>query len=230
MPKNNSLVDISNLSKVFINKKKHQQALGGISFSIGRGELVGYLGPNGAGKTTTVKILLGLLRPTGGTANVYTRRLGFVLDVPSLYSQLTLRDNIHFYSKFLGVPLSRALDRLAQVGMSAYLDGKVGTFSLGMRKRVELARALLNEPELLLLDEPMSGLDPTAQVALREILKEQMLKGVSMLVASHDLYNMQLLGTRFIFLKSGQIVSDVPASSVASDHELESFYHNVMGE
>lgn len=230
MPKNNSLVDICNLSKIFINKKTRQQALGGISFSIGRGELVGYLGPNGAGKTTTVKILLGLLRPTGGTAKVYTKRLGFVLDVPSLYPQLTLRDNIHFYSKFLGIPFNLSLDRLAQVGMSAYLDGKVGTFSLGMKKRAELARALLNEPDLLLLDEPMSGLDPAAQADLREILKEQMSKGVSMLVTSHDLYNMKLLGTRFIFLKSGLIVSDVPASNVASDHELEAFYHNVIGE
>jgi len=230
MPSNNVIVNVRGLSKIFVSKKTRQQALGGISFSIGQGELVGYLGPNGAGKTTTVRILLGLLRPSGGTVEVNARRIGFVLDVPSLYPQLTLKDNLQFYAGFLGVPFSRAIELLDQVGMCAHLDGKVGTFSLGMKKRAELARALLNEPDLLLLDEPMSGLDPAAQAELRDILKGQMSHGVSMLVTSHDLYNIQLLATRFLFLKRGLIMGDVPASNVASSQMLEALYHDRMGE
>jgi len=230
MPSDGVIVNVSDLSKIFVNRKTRLQALGGISFSIGQGELVGYLGPNGAGKTTTVRVLLGLLRPSGGTVEVHARRIGFVLDVPSLYPQLTLDDNLRFYSTFLGVPFTNALDRLTQVGMSAHLNEKVGTFSLGMKKRAELARALLNEPDLLMLDEPMSGLDPSAQAELRDILEEQMSHGVSMLVTSHDLYNIQLLATRFLFLKRGLIAGDVPASNVTSGQMLETLYHDTMGE
>lgn len=230
MPNAGVMVNVRHLSKIFINKKTQLQALGGISFSIGRGELVGYLGPNGAGKTTTVRILLGLLKPSGGTVEVHARRMGFVLDVPSLYPQLTLGDNLRFYSAFLGVPFTNAMDRLTQVGMSAHLNEKVGTFSLGMKKRAELARALLNEPDLLMLDEPMSGLDPSAQAQLRDILKEQVERGVSVLVTSHDLYNIQLLATRFLFLKGGLIAGDVPAAKVASGQMLEALYHDTMGD
>jgi len=230
MPTNNVIVNVLNLSKIFSRKNVHSQALGGISFSIDRGEVVGYLGPNGAGKTTTVRILLGLLKPTGGTVKVHAQRVGFVLDVPSLYPQLTLKDNLQFYSGFLDVPFSRALDLLKQVGMAAHLDRELGTFSRGMKKRVELARALLNEPDLLLLDEPLSGLDPAAQAGFRDILKEQMSQGVSMLVTSHDLYNIQLLATRFLFIKAGLIQGDVPASKITSSEMLEALYHSKIGE
>jgi len=224
-----SLAELRDVTKVFRGKKNPVQALGGISFSLAPGELVGYLGPNGAGKTTTVRILLGLLKPSSGTVMVRTQRVGFVLDVPSLYPQLSLRDNFRFYARLLGVPFEAAVAKLEQVGMAGHLEEKVETFSLGMKKRAELARALLNEPELLLLDEPASGLDPEAQAALRAVLEQQRAAGAAILVTSHDLYNMQLVATRFLFLKAGRIVGDVPASEVTSSQTLEALYRERMG-
>jgi len=155
--------------------------------------------------------------------------VGFVLDVPSLYPQLSLRDNFRFYARLLGVPFEAAVAKLEQVGMAGHLEEKVETFSLGMKKRAELARALLNEPELLLLDEPASGLDPEAQAALRAVLEQQRAAGAAILVTSHDLYNMQLVATRFLFLKAGRIVGDVPASEVSSSQTLEALYRERMG-
>jgi ABC-2 type transport system ATP-binding protein len=224
------LLRVTGLSKVFETKKARVAALSAVSFSMCRGEMVGYLGSNGAGKTTTVRAILGLLKPTAGTVEIQAQRVGFVLDVPSLYPQLTLKDNLRFYSALLGVPFERAKDCLALVGMSGHVDARVGTFSLGMKKRAELARALLNQPELLLLDEPFSDLDPSAQADLREILREQRSTGVSMLLTSHDLYNVQLLSTRFFFLKQGRLVRDLPASSASSSRELEILYHATLGE
>ena len=230
MASDDVMLRVTGLSKVFENRKERVEALAGVSFSIRKGEAVGYLGLNGAGKTTTVRAILGLLRPSAGIVETKAQRVGFVLDVPSLYPQRTLKDNLGFYSAVLGVPFERAKDCLALVGMSAHIDARVGTFSLGMKKRAEIARALLNQPELLMLDEPFSGLDPSAQASLRNILREQRSTGVSMLLTSHDLYNVRLLSTRFFFLKQGRLVGDLPASSAGSSRELEILYHATLGE
>lgn len=226
--KDQALIQVRDLEKDFRHKQKTMKALQGVSFSVQAGESVGYLGPNGAGKTTTLRILLGLLRPSAGTAEVRARRIGFVLDTPSLYSKLTLRQNLAFYAEILKVAPPSYLRWAEEFRLTEHLDKRVMTFSLGMGKKAEIARALMTEPDLLVLDEPSSGLDPAAQADLRAILRALSAKGVSILVTSHDLYNVQQICQRYIFIKDGRIVMDQSSGEI-STQELEKLYIEKIG-
>ncbi len=209
-----TVIQLDNVQKIFGD----HISLRGISFQVKQGDIFGYLGANGAGKTTTIRILLDLLRPSYGRATVLGRdssdassrlSLGFVLDADGLYNNLSARDNLDFYSRLYG--LKNNYERIDQVlektGLKARTWDKVGTFSKGMRQRLSLARALVHDPELLILDEPMSGIDPQGRIEMREIILSLVRDDhKTVFFSSHDLDEVQRVCNRIALLNRGEIL------------------------
>jgi ABC-2 type transport system ATP-binding protein len=194
-----------------------RQILTGISFAVERGDIFGFLGPNGAGKTTTIRILLGLYRADSGRASVMgadvisdasREKVGFVLDGDGLYEGMTAAANLAYYLKIYGKPVDGArIDRaLGLVGLADRSADKAGTYSKGMRQRLALARALVHDPEVLILDEPTSGVDPTAQMEIRQIMLDIAHKeGKTVFLSSHNLDEVQRICNRIAMLAGGEI-------------------------
>ena len=159
-----------------------------------RGEVYGFLGPNGAGKTTTLRMLLGLIRPTSGGAQVLGEqpgaprglaRLGALVEAPAFYPYLSGRDNLRVLAGHAGVAHARVEEVLAEVGLSARAGDRVAAYSLGMKQRLGVAAALLKDPELLILDEPTNGLDPAGMADMRAFIRSLGERGVTVLLSSH---------------------------------------------
>lgn len=200
-------------------KKKfgERQALNGVSLSVERGDVFGYLGPNGAGKTTTIRILLDLLRADAGVVKVLgeptdhkeaRRRIGFLLDADGLYDQLSAVENLEFYAELYGCKPSpnSVMELLDSVGLADRAKDRAGGYSKGMRRRLALARALVHDPELLILDEPMSGIDPSGQMELRAIIQSLVReRGKTILFSSHDLDEVGRLCNRIALIDQGEI-------------------------
>ncbi len=213
------MIEVQNLTKTFNGKT----VLKDVSFEVKEGEIFGYLGPNGAGKTTTLRIILGLLNPTSGNAFVMGQNLGLdenealrnkvgvLLEDDGVYDRLSAYENLDYYAQLYG--LSDRIERkrrirelLESVGLSDRINDKVGRFSKGMRRKLALARAIVHEPEVLFLDEPSLGLDPEAQIMVRDLilqLSEEM--GVTIFLNSHDLDEVQRICTKIAILQSGEI-------------------------
>jgi len=193
------------------------EAVSHVSFEIEHGEIVGFLGPNGAGKTTTLRMLAGLVRPTGGSCRVLgarvpgpnLRRVGTMIEEPSFYPYLSGRDNLRHAALIHGdVPRARVDEVLAFVHMQDAATKKVKAYSQGMRQRLALARALLSRPEVLLLDEPTNGLDPTGIAEFRESLRDVAAGGVTVLVSSHILAEVEKLVDRVLAIEKGVLGFD----------------------
>ncbi len=210
-----------------------RRVLHGITFHVRRGEIFGLLGPNGAGKTTTMRILLGLLRPTSGRALVFgrslsedstlRRRVGVVLEEDGLFARLSVHENLDFYAMVYGLSDKEERERrirevLECVGLYDVKDRVVGHLSRGMRRRLALARALVHEPEVLFLDEPMSGLDPEMRVAMRELLiRLSRRERVTILYTSHDLGEVEKTCSRVAVLMGGRIVAQGSLSDMLKE-------------
>ena len=203
--------------KPFTGKKV--EAVRGISFEVSRGEIFGFLGPNGAGKTTTLKMLMGLISPTAGRAFILGReapspeamaRVGFLPENPYVYPYLTPREFVTLCARLSGVRGAvlrrRVEDVLERVGMSYAIDRAVRALSKGMLQRVGLAAALVHEPELLVLDEPMSGLDPVGRKEVRDLIFEEKKAGRTVFFSSHILSDVELLCDRVCILRKGEVV------------------------
>jgi len=172
-------------------------AVDDLSFSVDRGEVVGFLGPNGAGKTTTLRTLVGLIEPTAGAATINgrhyrdledpLRHVGAVLEASSFYPGRSARNHLRVQATAAGIPRSRVDEVLELTRLAQAADRRVGTFSLGMRQRLGIATALLGGPEILIFDEPANGLDPEGVRWLRELLRSQAAEGRAVLVSSHML-------------------------------------------
>jgi len=192
-----------------------------VSFHVGEGEILGFLGPNGAGKTTTVKLLTGQLRPKHGSARVLgydmskeakkaSARIGVVFEEKNLYPRMTAEANLKFFAKLFGkkVDVDALLER---VGLGGKGKERVENFSKGMKQRLMVARALVNEPEVLFLDEPTDGLDPVSAETIRGIILEEKKEGVSILLTTHDMMEADRLSDRVAFINEGKIaVIDTP--------------------
>ena len=204
-------------------------ALNGVSFSVPRGSIYGFLGPNGAGKTTTLRILATLLRPTGGQAWVAgedvtrhpaeaRRHIGYMPDFFGVYDDLTVREYLEFYAQAHGVPRVRwpktIADLLELVDLGYKRDEFVETLSRGMKQRLGLTRCLVHDPEVLLLDEPASGLDPRARVEMREVLKEIAGMGKAVLISSHILPELEDLSTEVGIIHRGRMVASGTVNSI----------------
>jgi ABC-2 type transport system ATP-binding protein len=215
-----------------------RRALDGVSFTIERGEAVGYVGPNGAGKSSTVKILTGVLVPTAGEARVggrvphrerreHARRMGVVFGQRSqLWWDLPLRDSFELHRHVYRVPAARYrqnLDFCADLlGVGEHLDRPVRQLSLGQRMRAELALALLHDPEVLFLDEPTIGLDVVVKDRVRACLREAVrARGVTLLLTSHDLRDLETLCPRLLVLDRGRLVWDGPVAGLRARYGRE---------
>ncbi len=205
-----------------VKKYEKTLALNKASFQVKKGEIFGYIGPNGAGKTTTIRILLGLLKPNDGEVKVLgydiseldkiKGRIGFMLEERGLYENLTGYENLEFYSILYKVPKKIRENRIKElielVGLSGREKEKVKNYSTGMRQRLCLARSLLHEPELLLLDEPTTGLDVEGQKFIRDFLVNLANnKNVTIFITSHNLYEISQICTRIGIINKGEIVA-----------------------
>ena len=193
-------------------------AVDGINFAVDRGEVFGFLGPNGAGKTTTIAMLLGLVRPTAGSAEVLghdirrdlstaLRRVGAIVETPAFYPYLSGTDNLRIFCRIAGADeeVPSLLDR---VGLQGRGTDKVGTYSLGMRQRLGLASALIGDPELLVLDEPTNGLDPAGMQEMRHFVRALADKeGKTVFLSSHLLHEVEQVCDRVLILSRGRVVA-----------------------
>jgi ABC-2 type transport system ATP-binding protein len=195
-------------------------AVNHLNLEIRRGEIVGFLGPNGAGKTTSIRMLLGLIAPTAGRVEVFGHdlaterasllpRIGALVETPALYLHLTGRENLRAVGAVLGcVPRQRIEVVLEQVGLQTRQKDRVRTYSLGMKQRLGVGIALLNNPDLLILDEPANGLDPTGIVEMRDLLHRLAGEGKTIFLSSHLLSEVQQICSRVVVINAGKLVAD----------------------
>ncbi len=199
-------------------------AVDDLSFSVERGEVVGLLGPNGAGKTTTIRMLAALIPPTSGIATVggfrlgedddgVRRSIGILTETPGLYDRLSARRNLDFHARLQGVPdVTRTVDRyLHLVGLADRADDPAGMFSKGMRQKLALARALLHEPDVLLLDEPTAGLDPRMARVVRDFIASLKAEGRTILLSTHNLEEAEALCDRVALIQGRLVAFERPA-------------------
>ena len=197
------------------------EALRGLDFEVPAGQVTGFLGPNGAGKTTTFRALLGLTRPNGGDVEVLGHRVpdqlpeliksvGAIVEEPGLIKSLSGRANLEVAADTLGFGHDRIDELLEFVGLVADSRRAVGGYSKGMRQRLALAAALLGDPRLLILDEPLDGLDPAGQHAFRSRLRDLALEGRTVVVSSHDLSDVEQLADYVVVIDQGRLVAQGP--------------------
>jgi len=190
-----------------------------VSFDLGKGEMVALVGHNGAGKTTLMKLMLGLIRPTRGSIEVlgdnpaagqfvHRRHLGYLPENVSLDTALTGRETQTFYAKLKREPVAKALELLDTVGLGAAANRRVGTYSKGMRQRLGLAQALIGRPQLLLLDEPTTGLDPELRQTFYDAIQRLAADGATVLLSSHALTELEERAGRVIIMNRGTKVAD----------------------
>jgi lantibiotic transport system ATP-binding protein len=191
-------------------------ALRGLDLSVGRSQIYGFLGPNGAGKTTTIRMLLGLIRPSGGQVRLFGQalerhrsnllaRVGSLVETPSAYGHLTGRENLEVIRRMLDAPRENVLHLLELVGLTDAADRPARGYSLGMKGRLSLAAALLNDPELLILDEPTNGLDPAGIREVRDLIRALPARGITVLVSSHLLTEIEQLATHVGIIAEGRM-------------------------
>ncbi len=207
-----SVIDVRNLSFSY----GKVEAVKGISFSVKKGEILGFLGPNGAGKSTTIKILTGQLSPKSGSVSLLGRklvrdnseiqgRIGVCFEEKNLYLDMSARENLVFFAGLFGIKKFNPDDLLSRVSLYERADDRVSSYSKGMRQRLMVARSIVNDPEILFLDEPTDGLDPVSSKAIRELIQEQAKKGTAVLLTTHDMWEADELSDRVVFLSSGEI-------------------------
>ncbi len=217
------VIRIENLTKEFTSGwpgRPSVMALAGLSLTVNRGEIFGFLGPNGAGKTTTLKILMGLMSPSGGRIEVLgsrvgdvqvRRKIGFLPEAPYFYDYLTAEEFLYFYGNLAGLDRATLGDRvthlLAMVGMSEARHRQLRKFSKGMLQRVGLAQALIHDPELVVLDEPMSGLDPIGRKQIRDIILSLREQGKTVFFSSHIIPDVEMICDRVGVVMKGKLVA-----------------------
>ncbi len=214
------IIDVKNLSKQYMKQK----AVNNASFEIREGMICGLIGPNGAGKTTIMKILGGLVLPTEGSISVYggssdaeltkaRSRMSFIIETPYAKEKMTARENLEKQRLQKGIPDKKRIDEVLEiVGLQNTGKKIVKKFSLGMRQRLGIANALLTKPEIMVLDEPVNGLDPEGIVEIRELLlKLNREEHITIIISSHILSELSLLCTDYVFIHHGEILQTVSA-------------------
>ncbi len=194
------------------------QAVKGISFQVLPGEILGFLGPNGAGKSTTIKVLTGQLPPQGGRAEILGRRvgrgdpelqaqIGVCFEEKNLYLNMSGLENLNFFASLFGIREPHSLAALQRVGLADRAKDRVHSYSKGMRQRLMIARAFINSPRVLFLDEPTDGLDPVTAAEIRKTIREEAERGAAVLLTTHDMFEADELSDRVAFINEGEIVA-----------------------
>ncbi|WP_116451266.1 ABC transporter ATP-binding protein [Blastococcus litoris] len=212
------------LTKIYGDKP----AVDGITFTVEPGRVTGFLGPNGAGKSTTMRMILGLDRPTAGSVTVNGRRyadypaplreVGALLEARALHPGRSARDHLRWMAASNGIPRARVDEVLGLVGLEAVADKRVGKFSLGMGQRLGIAVALLGDPPVVVLDEPVNGLDPEGIRWVRNLARELAGQGRTVFVSSHLMSEMALTAEHLVVVGRGRILADSSMSDFIADH------------
>ncbi len=199
-----------------------QEAVCGIDFAVAAGEILGFLGPNGAGKSTTIKMLTGLLPPDSGEAKVLGHdivrergqvqaRIGVSFEEKNLYTDMSGWENLVFHARLFGIGDLDVNALLERVGLADRGNDRVDSYSKGMKQRLMMARALVNRPDVLFLDEPTDGLDPVSSMAIRELIRAEAARGAAVLLTTHDMAEADALSDRVAFIDQGRILAlDTP--------------------
>lgn len=205
-------ISATDLTKIYGSRA----ALSHGSFEVPMGSICGFVGPNGSGKTTTIRMLLGLISPSGGTATVlgesiahpekYLPKVGAMIEGPAFYPGLSGRENLKVLAELGGFPLSRVNQLLAKVDLADRGGSKFKTYSLGMKQRLGIAAALLPNPELLILDEPTNGLDPSGIQEVRGIIRDLADIGTTVFVSSHILSELEMICEYLVMLREGKVI------------------------
>lgn len=232
-------VEVSELSKIFPAQLGTPRKVGleAVSLSVYPGETFGLLGPNGAGKTTLQKIVLGLLRPTSGSVTVLgatpdqtavRERIGYLPENPYFYTYLTGREFLHFCGGLFQIPKAqltpRVNDLLERLSMTQAADTQLRKYSKGMLQRIGVAQALVNDPELVFLDEPMSGLDPLGRKQLRDLILDLKQAGKTIFFNTHILSDVELICDRIGILAGGKLVAYGAVADLTRDCSLEDLF------
>jgi len=201
---------------------KDKKVVDGVSINVKKGEIYGFLGQNGAGKTTTIRMIMGLVKPSEGEIELFGQRvlpgeyrhfnrIGSIIETPGFYPNLTARENLEIHRRLMGVTNKEYLDEALEItGMWDVSSKKVKSFSLGMKQRLGLARALLHRPELLILDEPTNGLDPVGIKEVRRLIQDLSLKrNITIFMSSHILSEVQQLATRIGIIHNGKLLEEI---------------------
>lgn len=238
------MITLKNISKIYAGSK--QPAVKNLSLQIQKGEVFGLLGPNGAGKTTTVKMLVGLMSPSSGSVQIFGKsphekivrqRIGFFPENPYFYQYLTATEFLRMCADIFDIPASKAQKKIEEVLSLVHLqpeawESKIHTYSKGMQQRLGLAQALINDPELIILDEPMSGLDPLGRAEVKEIILQLKKQGKTLFFNSHILADVEDLCTRVAIIDRGQNILEGTVAEVTKNgkHSLEQIFVRTISE
>ena len=238
-----SLLKIKNVKKayrkynLFGKEVSKFSALNGLNLNVNKGQIYGFLGPNGAGKTTTIKCIIGILEADSGEIIIdgkniknnelyFKNKIGFLPEQVGLYGRLTAKETLQFYGGFFDLSTDeiekRGKNLLARLGLEKDSKRKVAEYSLGMRKRLALCVALLNNPEILVLDEPTSGLDPRGVKALRVVLKDLNKKGLTIILSSHVLTEVQEICSHVGIINRGKLIREESIEDIRKEIEKKS--------
>lgn len=224
------IIDISGLHKTYVSgvRRRRVNALRGVDLTVPSGEVLGILGPNGAGKTTLLKILLGIVHPSAGEARLFgqpagdptaRQRLGYLPENHRFPTYLTARQTLDIYGRLADLPQKDRNERiprlLEEVGLASWEDTRVGKFSKGMMQRLGLAQALLNQPEIVVLDEPTDGVDPVGRRDIRDRLRALKRAGTTVVINSHLLSEIELVCDRVLIMNKGSIIRSGTVDEVA---------------
>ena len=218
-------ITATDLTKIYGDRA----ALSHGSFEVPAGSVCGFIGPNGSGKTTTIRMLLGLISPSSGSATVlgesishperYLPKIGAMIEGPAFYPALSGRENLKFLAELGGFPLSRVDELLTKVDLVERGGSKFKTYSLGMKQRLGIAAALLPNPELLILDEPTNGLDPQGIQEIRNIIRDLADSGTSVFVSSHILSELEMICEYLVMLREGKVIFSGRTQELLTSHK-----------
>lgn len=232
------VISASNLTKTFLGK----EVIRNCTFSVERGSIYGFLGRNGAGKTTVLKLLLGLLKPSAGTASVLgldsvrdneaiLRRTGSLIETPIFYEHLSAADNLRLHLAYMGIEDTDVEPMLCRVGLPGTGSQPVSAFSLGMRQRLAIARAIIHRPEVLILDEPVNGLDPVGmkemRILFRRLVQEE---EMTILMSSHLLSEIEQIADRVGVIADGTVVQEAEMADIRKQHpsDMEDYFISLI--
>lgn len=219
----NTIIKTTNLTKIY----GKQKSVDNLNIHVQQGEIYGFIGRNGAGKTTTIRMLLGLIKPTSGKIEIFgedfsanqkeiLRRIGSIVEIPGFYENLTAKENLFINAKIIGVHKKNAIEEALEiVGLQNETKKLVGKYSLGMKQRLGIARALLHYPELLILDEPTNGLDPIGIKEMRKLIKSlAQERNITILISSHILAEVEQLVDRMGIIHDGKLLEEVSLAAL----------------
>ncbi len=237
------IIKIRNLNKSYGSKR----VLSDINLDIHKGELIGYIGPNGAGKSTTVKIMLGLIEEYYGDIEIfgenirknsvdYKMKIGYVPESGEIYDNLTAREYLGFIGELYGMDYEVATDKGGKLmdlfGIKSVYDSRINSYSKGMKQKVIIIASLLNDPDILFLDEPLSGIDANSVMVFKEVLSELVKRGKTIFYSSHIMEVVEKLSSRIILLKDGKIVADGTMDQLKDElpeGSLEEIFNKLTG-